>query len=264
MSQGTGSLKTVERAFDVVDVLGRLGSAGPAAVADELDVTRSTAHDYLVSLAEAGYVSREDGTYRLGYRFLQRGSRVKYGEQFFRASRAPLADLASETGEIAQIGVEEAGEWVLVHAEHERRLACMGPYPGMRTPLHTHAGGKVLLASLPEARRDRLLADPLACRTEQTTTDAGALRRELERIAEDGYATDADEQSVGIGFVACPVTFDGTVLGSVSVACPSGRLKRPGYCGELEGQLNAIADEISINYRELQHREMSRDPYQFE
>ncbi|RDI69940.1 IclR family transcriptional regulator [Halopelagius longus] len=252
---GSPPLKTVARAFRVLQVLDEQEGARPSEVAAELGVTRATAHDYLASLAEVGFVSRNDGLYELGYRFLQLGNRKKYRGRLFRASIRSLVDLYRETGELVQLGVEEQGEWVLLHAETDRGRVGPSPYSGFRTPLHTHAAGKVILAEFSEERRNELLdGDSLPAVTEQTTTDPATLRRELDRIADDGYAVDWDEQAVGVGFVACPLTVDNETVGSISIGGPTSKFQREEYRETLVRKLEAAADDISVTYRQLLNR----------
>lgn len=209
----TAPLKTVLRAFEVVRILDEREGATPSEVAAELDVTRATAHDYLVSLTEAGYASRDDGVYRTGYRFLQTGNRRKYRSWLFRASTPAMVGLYEEVNEPVQLDVEENGEWVLLHLEDERDSIGISPYAGFRTPLHTRASGKVILAELPDERRDEILGEgSLDASTDETITDPTALRRELDQIARDGYAVDWDQEATGIGFAACPISVDDRVL----------------------------------------------------
>ena len=111
MNADTVPLQTVARAFEVLDLLERENEAGPARIASLMNVNRSTAHDYLVSLESTGYVVKSDGKYRISYRFLQRGSRLKYRNQFFHSSEIVLAKLSEQSGELAQLGQEEGGEW---------------------------------------------------------------------------------------------------------------------------------------------------------
>nr|WP_305149260.1 IclR family transcriptional regulator C-terminal domain-containing protein [Halobellus litoreus] len=138
----------------------------------------------------------------------------------------------------------------MVHEEGDVTSVQTGTYPGFRTPIHTHAAGKVLLANLPDARIDELLdVEKLEPVTEHTVTNPAELRTELEAIRERGYAIDHEEQVVGIGFVACPVVEDEELLGSVSVACPTGRLQQDDYRENLVQDVRAAAEEISVNYR---------------
>lgn len=250
MTSETAPLQTVARAFEVLDLLEREEAAGPARIAALMDVTRSTAHDYLTSLESTGYVVTDDGEYRISYRFLERGSRLKHRSRFFNSSDIVVRKLSVESGELAQLGCAESGEWVLLHESGDVTSVRTRTYPGFRTPIHTHAAGKVLLANLPAERAADLLdADELDAVTEHTVTDPEVLRAELETIRDRGYAVDHEEQVIGIGFVACPVLDGDELLGSVSVACPTGRLHRSGYREDLIHDVRAAAEEISVNYR---------------
>lgn len=250
MSSDTVPLQTVARAFEVLDLLEREGEAGPARIATLMDVTRSTAHDYLVSLESTGFVVKDGGKYRISYRFLERGSRLKHQSRFFNSSDIVIRKLSADSGELAQLGCAESGEWVMLHECGDLTSIQTRTYSGFRTPIHTHAAGKVLLANFPAERIDDLVdAGELEAVTEHTITDPDALRSELETIRERGSAVDHDEQALGIGFVACPVLEDGELLGSVSVACPSGRLRQDDYRDDLTQKVQAAAEEISVNYR---------------
>jgi len=250
MGGDTTPLKTVMRAFEVIDVLERRRSAGPSAVAAELDVSRATAHDYLTTLAETGYVVNDGGTYRVSYRFLGLGSRLKYRSALFDAARAPLRKLAAETGDLCQVGIEEDGEWVLLHNDGDTSTVDMGTYPGLRFGIHTQAAGKVMLAHLPDDRVDAIVdAHGLEAVTEHTVTDPDELRAELNRIEADGYAVDSDQQEVGVSIVAAPVLVQGEIVGTVSIACPTGRLQDGDYRESRIRSVVETADEVSLNYR---------------
>jgi DNA-binding IclR family transcriptional regulator len=250
MSGKTTPLKTVVRAFEVIEVLERERSAGPSTVAAELEVSRATAHDYLTTLESTGYVINDGGSYRIGYRFLGLGSRLKYRSVLFNAARAPLRKLSEETGDLCQVGVEEDGEWVLLHNDGDTSTVDMGTYPGLRFSIHTQAAGKVILAHLPDERVDQIIErHGLEPMTERTITDPEELRAELDRIEDNGYAVDSDQQDVGVSIIAAPVLVKGAIVGSVSIGCPTGRLQSDEYRRTRIRSVVVAADEVSLNYR---------------
>lgn len=250
MSGTTTPLKTVVRAFEIVDLLERKREAGPSEIAAEMGVTKATAHDYLATLEETGYVMNRGGKYRIGYRFLGVGSRIKYRDIFFNAAREPLRKLSARTSELAQIGIEEGGELVILHHDGDVSTVDIGTYPGLRFPLHTQAAGKVILAHLPDERVEEIIdAHGLEPITEHTITDIGELRAELDQIRDNGYAVDADQQVVGVSIIAAPVLVEGNLIGSVSIGGPTGRLRDSQYRETIVQRVMEAADEISINYR---------------
>jgi IclR family pca regulon transcriptional regulator len=82
----------------------------------------------------------------------------------------------------------------------------------------------VLLAHLDATALDEYFATAeLARRTEHTTTTESALRTELAKIREEGYAVVVDELDYGMTSIGVPV-FDarGTVVAGVGCLAPTG------------------------------------------
>lgn len=250
MTGDTPPMKSVLRAFDVLNALWELNGAGPSAVADRIDLPKSTAHVYLRTLQETGYVVNEDGEYRLSHRFLTTGSRIKHRNSLFQASEKNLRELASETGELVTLVVEEAGHSVILDKESGDRSLELGIYSGMITPLHSNATGKAILANLPPARTDEIIdAHGLESLTEETITDKETLHAELNTVRERGYAVDWDEQVKGMGLIGAPIIVEDQLLGAAGVACPTGRIKDESYQHELLQKLEGTIDSITIKYR---------------
>lgn len=250
MAQSSPPLRTVERAFEVIYALQRLNGASPAELAEHMNLPRSTAHDYLRTLESTGYVVSRDGYYQIGYKFLSLGGRLRNKDRFFHSARAETAQLAFETGELPTIAVEEHGECVTLHAVKGERSLDLGIYPGLRTPLHSHATGKVLLAHLPNSRIDEILGSGKPKQiTAHTVTDVNVLRNELDRIREEGYAVDWDQQVIGMGAIAIPLVVDGELLGAISLSGPTGRIQNEPYQEELLQKLRESANTIMVSYQ---------------
>lgn len=223
---------------------------GVAELARQMDLPKSTVHDYLRTLRTLGYVVNENGTYRLGFRLLELGGQLKYRNRLFHVAKPELERLVEKTGEQASINVEERGRFVILHTEFGSESLQLGIYPGFKTPIHTHAGGKAILAYLDEERIQQIVDDQgLDARTEHTITDREELESELETIRERGYGIDGDEQVVGMGAVAAPVRVGERVLGSVGVVCPTDRLRTDDYRESLAEEVTKSANIISVNYQ---------------
>ncbi|ELY50903.1 IclR family transcriptional regulator [Natronolimnohabitans innermongolicus] len=250
MSDATPPMSSVLNAFDVLTVLWEVNGAGPSAVARRMDMPKSTAHVYLRTLEETGYVVNEDGEYRLSHQFLSTGSRIKHRNSLFQASEAKLRDLAMETGELVTLVIEEAGQSVILHKDTGDRSLELGIYSGMITPLHSNATGKAILANLPPERVDEILeTQGLTALTSATITDEAQLRAELEVVRERGYAVDWDQQVQGMGLIGAPIEIDGRLEGAVGIAGPTGRIQDEAYQTELLQELRGTIDSITIKYR---------------
>lgn len=143
-----------------------------------------------------------------------------------RQGRAVCARLASELGETINLAVLQ-GHWA-VNVDQALGPSTVSSHNwiGHLTPLHCTAGGKVLLAHLPEPRRAELLtASGMERLTERTVTLAGALEAELAEVRSAGYAVAVEEYETGLNAVAAPVRDrSGSVVAALSVCGPAYRL----------------------------------------
>lgn len=248
--QSTGkTVQAVELAFDVVRTLRQNGSMAVSAVADELEIPTSTAHLHLKTLASTGYAVHTDGGYRLSLRFLRDGIAVRSLNQLFTLSAETVDDIAGETNEVAALGVEEAGQRVLLYmAEGEEAVYDNAP-TGEYTNMHWSALGKAILANLPSDRIAEIIDTyGLPAQTGNTITDRSTLREDLATVRERGYSLEDEERREGIRSVAVPIIVDEGVVGSVSVSGPKNRIYAERIEEELVPTLENAANVIEVKY----------------
>src|SRR5689334_12982871 len=227
MSNSPGSLRSVERAISVLEVLAARGEAGVTEVASEIDVHKSTAFRLLGALEGGGLVEQTGhrGKYRLGFGLIPvagaASDRLDVGQQ----GRAGCPRLATELGETVNVAVLR--DHFVVNVDQARGPSTVASHNwiGQLTPLHCTSSGKVLLAHLDPAKRAELLARAgTPALTARTVSSPGRLEEQLVRVREAGYATAIEEYELGLNAVAAPV-FDGSgqVVAAVSVSGPSYR-----------------------------------------
>jgi IclR family pca regulon transcriptional regulator len=85
--------------------------------------------------------------------------------------------------------------------------------------------GRVLLAGMPDAALEALLeASALPALTERTVTDSHKLRREIDRVREQGYAVVDGELEPGLRSVAAPLRDRrGDIVAAVNVSTSATR-----------------------------------------
>ncbi len=244
-----GGAPALERGLAVLELLARRRAPMRAAdLADALGAPRNSLGRVLQVLADRGYLDRDavDRTFALAPKLLALGSATACEEDLLEAARDAVRDLRDATGEMAQLNVRLGAEGVVLDVAASRHPVRMTVDPGTRFTLHDAAGGKALLAWLPDAERKRLLARlPLARRTPRTIVSRDALRRELEAVRRRGYALDRAECVEGIRCVGAPV-FDrrGGCVAALVVTGPSMRIPESRF-PELARQALAQADRVS-------------------
>ncbi|WP_232685929.1 IclR family transcriptional regulator [Halobacterium zhouii] len=247
--RGAPSVQSVETTFRILEALHDRGGAGVTELASALSVPKSTVHNHLQTLRRNEYVVADDGTYRVGCRFLELGAHARDRRAIYEVARPEVERLAEETGELSGVLVEEHGRGVFLHRAMGERAVHVDTYAGKRIALHGPALGKAILAALPESRVDDIVErHGLPPLTENTITDRDELGAELERIRETGVAFDDEERLDGLRSVAAAITGpDDEVLGAVSVAGPTTRLRDDRFREDLPEAVRSAVNVIDLN-----------------
>jgi DNA-binding IclR family transcriptional regulator len=249
MAQESGTVGATATTFAVLRGLLDLGGAGVTELSAHLDLPKSTLHDHLRTLHEEEFVVTDGSTYRLGLRFLELGACARNQRQIYETARPEVDRLADETGELANLLVEERGWGVYLHRSRGDEAVRVEAFIGNRVHLHSTALGKAVLAHLPDERVAEIVATRgLPAQTERTTTDPDALRAELDAIRERGYAVDDEEHHAGLRCLAAPILDgDGRVLGAMSVAGPTNRMRGERFDERLPRLLKERVNVVELN-----------------
>lgn len=199
-------VQSVQTAFRIIHLLQDLGGANQNQLSDQLDLAKSTLHNYLGTLESMGYIVNRNGSYHLGLRFFTHGMAAKTNLEITDAVDNVVSGVSQDIDLPIWWVVEEFGRGILVDrtrgdAPHE--VYARG---GKRSYLHTHAPGKAILAQLSTEYVEQIVEyHGLPASTTETITDLDDLMDELERIRDQGYADSSGEaalgvQSIGVAF----------------------------------------------------------------
>ena len=198
--------KTVAKAVVVLDVL----AGGPRAVSElarELDVHTSTALRLVQPLLDARLVTRDaEGRYRLGMRLAELGQGVLDDLDLRAVARKHLVALAEATR--ATVHLSQLVDDRIVYVDKIESASPVRTWSriGRAVPLHTSAASKVVLANLPDERREALMERHEFTRhTGSTITGRDAFREHLRQVGEQGWATDQFEFEPLVHCVGVPV-----------------------------------------------------------
>ena len=242
------TIRSVEIAFSIIDVLQERTTVGVTELADELDHSKSTIHSHLRTLEDQEVIVRENGGYRLSIRTLDMARHVREQIGNYDVIREEVDKLADETGEIAQFGVEEYDRVTYFYKASGARSVETASRVGKQQPMHSTALGKTILAYRPAERVEETVANlAFAERTPNTITDLEGFRSELETIRERGYGIDDEENIEGLRCIAAPVRTDERVLGALSISGPSSRFTEERLHGELADSVTRSANVLEIN-----------------
>lgn len=249
---GSGdTIGSIERAFEIIDHLASAEEAGVTETADELGIPKSTVHIYLKTLEGLGLVIQEGDAYRLSFRFLQYGGGIRNRSRLYRTAKPEVDKLARETGEVANLGIEENGLRVLLYKSEEADAIHDNAPIGEHTNMHWTALGKAMLAHYPPERVDGIIeAHGLPRANEHTITSREELFDELETIRERGYSVEDQDRRRGVLTIAVPIADQSTneVISAVSVSGPASRVRSAERMAELADAVKSAANVIELRY----------------
>ncbi len=229
-------MSSIQRTFDLLELLARKGAMGTRAIARDLALPSGSTHRLLHDLEHASAVTRLDsGDWELSWRVLQLAGLHLRRVELPRLTRGVLEELSARTNETAFLAVQSGNEIVYIDkvqssSELQMQLQ-LNVELGARRPIHCTALGKALMAFQSEIRQERLLAHGVlsAC-TPNTITDPIMMRQELQRIRARGYATDEEEILTGVNCIAVPILdhLDRSVA-AISIAGPAPNFSEPRF-----------------------------------
>jgi len=224
---------------------------GVTELADELGMAKSSVHGHLATLESHGFLTRTDGRYYVGFRFLDYGTFARNRHPLFQAAKQSVDELAAETNERAWCVIEDNDEAVYLYGASGRRAIQTHERIGEHTTLHDIAAGKAILAFLPDERIDEVLSTTsLVAKTPHTITDKEDLRDELQEIRDRGIAFNFEESMEGVHAAGAPIRrIDDGVYGSISVGGPANRMTKERLRGDIADMLLGMANEIEVNIR---------------
>jgi DNA-binding IclR family transcriptional regulator len=205
------------RSMQALEVLA-FGPATATQVANELQVHQRTARRLLNRMVTDGWLTRRDGprpTYTPTLRIVALAAQLAQRTPLIRHALELAPRLQASTGDAVHLAVPSYRSALrLVRVTGEE---CGAPALRDLAPANATAGGKVLLA-FREPWREVVLASPLTAVTERTVADPLALRAELDRSRERGYATEDGEYRRGVRDLALPVRAGDEVVAALAVS----------------------------------------------
>jgi DNA-binding IclR family transcriptional regulator len=220
--------------------------ASVSALARAAGLPRATALRLIQTMEREGLLLRVQEADRvlLGPQLIRLARAVDMGTVLRELAPARLGELSETLRETVTLSVAAPdGGLDLVHQVDGPQHLVPRFWLGQRFPLHASSSGKVLLSSYDGARLERFLGEPLLELTPATIVGPRALRRELEHVREQGYATTVDELEQGLAGVSVGIFSEtGALLGAINVSGLSQRLDHAGRRQAVEHTRSVVDD----------------------
>lgn len=213
------------------EVLSLFTAARPEFAATDLATLlpypRSTVYRLIARLTREGFLDQDEVTrlYRLGIWLAALGDIATHSTSLQRLVVPTLRRVSAETEETTTLMLRVGREAIDVDVVESYQPLMTPGLLGGHMPLYASAGGKALLAWLPETLQRELIAPPLKRYTATTITDLNALWSDLDLSRQRGYTTVDGEFLIEVVGVAAPIrNHREEVVGAMTIGGPRSRL----------------------------------------
>lgn len=217
-------------------------------LAEETSIPKPTLHRMLQQLESAGLLERSGDSrqYGTGVRLRKLAENLLLNDSFHGARHGVLRSLVNEVGESCNLTALSGSEVMYLDRVETPAPLRFYLHSGSRVPVHCSASGKLFLAGMAPAQRQRLLAHAtLEAFTPKTLTNLDALEEEIKQVKRQGFALDNEEFLPGLLCVAVMVpSASGRSNLCVAVQAPIMRLppdKALGLLPALHRAANALS-----------------------
>lgn len=196
--------------------------------------SKATLHRILAALQEEGLVRADPhGGWRLGVRLFEFASLAWAGFELRAAAEEDMTALRDLTGETVRLAVLDGQEMLYIAQVDSREPISFRLRVGARGPAYCSGTGKAVLAFLPPARREAVLACiAFEQYTPRTLVTRAALEADLEATRRRGYSFDDGEQAAEVRSLGVPILDrHGHPHGAISLTVPAFRRDRSGLLG---------------------------------
>jgi len=221
-------MKSTIKVFRVLETLCKGKAAGVTELSNQLDIKPSSMHRFLAVLTKLGYVRKNaaTGKYFATLKIFQLGVSVRNKLSLISIARPYMEELGEMLNEAVNIAVFTQNSVVVIDRVQSPQTLPTNIIVGQHLPAYCTAFGKVLLAAMSARELDRYLQTvTLKSLTGQTIARTQALREELKKISQDGYAIDDRELDENIRCLSSPIRDEsGKVVAAISFSGPTTRV----------------------------------------
>jgi IclR family transcriptional regulator, pca regulon regulatory protein len=225
-----------------------------ASVAAAADLARPTARRMLLTLQELGYVRAADGGFELTPRVLDLGMSYVLSRGLWEVARPHMEALVAQTHESSSIAQLDGSDIVYVARVAVPKIIALAVTIGTRFPAMQTSLGKVMLAGLPPAEAERVLAEPsrsgIAARWQPDDAERAA---ELRDVRARGWSLTDEQLALGIRSVAAPLRDgSGRVIAAMNVTVHAAETPVEVLTGQYLPLLLQTAGAISADWAACQ------------
>ena len=224
---------------------------GVSDLARKMALSKTIIFRLLTTLKSEGFLEQNAKTerFRLGTALFLLAATYARQNDLLRLADRFLRELVARTHHTALLAVLDTNFFVVLDVVPSSNVMMINILAGDRKPAHATAGGKVLLAGLPDEAMYALYpSETLTQLTANTIGTRARLLTELAQVRRDGFALNRSEANEGEMAVAAPIRdYEGRTLAAIALSWPM-HIVPEDQVPALARQVIATAAEMSLRF----------------
>lgn len=170
-------------------------------ISKQLHFPKSTLLNFMRTLESEGYICRNpvSQNYRLGIKVMKLSYNMRSTLSIVHYAIPCMEDLCEQTKGNIYLTTHVDGTVLYLEGIYSNRRTTKYSVAGKTLPMHVTAAGKAMLSCMSQKEVEAVIEKhPLTASTRNTITDKDTLFREIARFREQRYATDNEEETLGV------------------------------------------------------------------
>ncbi len=243
-------IQAVSHALDLLEQFhGDIDELGVTELSKRLKLHKNNVFRLLATLESRGYIEQNKATenYRLGLKALELGQTFIKQMGLLRQAKPILEKMVEDSNETSYVAIYKDNYIVYLDVVETNLTVRVVSRVGSRLPAFCTAAGKVHMAHMTEEELEELLSkSKFEQITPTTIASPEAMREELIKVREQGYALDDEELDLGVRCIAAPIRdYTRRIVGAISVSGPTMRVSNERIEKELVPMVKQSAIELS-------------------
>jgi DNA-binding IclR family transcriptional regulator len=248
---GLHNVKSVEKAFIVLETLrDARRSLSLSELVSLSGLDKSAVQRFTRTLRDVGYLRQNPKTrqYELSARVLDLSFSYLISNELVNRAAPGLIRLRVATNERVDLSMVDADSLIYLFRLQSKPETVTAALVGRRVPMYCTAGGRAVMARMPEDEARALLDRvDLVAYTASTITDPDAIMEEVRRTRERGFAIQADEWRIGEIVVASAiVNHSGNPVGALHIVGSTGEWSFDEFSRRMGSKVAVAAQDASL------------------
>lgn len=241
-------IKVLVKTFEVLETINREPKLSLKEITERVSLPKPTVFRLLYTLQALGYVDQDSDsqTYTLSSKFISFVSGANRGDGLLNCAKSYMEKLQDEFKETVNLAKLVNGVPTYINILESKQPFRISDNIGDQASFHSTAIGKAIIAYLPKEVREEIFKKYKYIRfTKKTLMNSAQIKKEIEKIKNQGFALDNEEGHDGVICVGTPILDkNNNAIAAISISMPKVRAKKQ-ILEKLKKKLPEIAKEIS-------------------